>query len=151
MTIDADAADQGSYRLPTEAEWEYSCRAGTTTSRYVGTGLEILGRYDWYVVNSGRRTHLCGALLPNELGLFDMLGNVMEWCNDKYSEEKYKYNMKDVVKDEIQSESVGLDARYTRGGAFRSDPFTNRSCNCGWFDAWGRRSDIGLRPVRTSP
>lgn len=72
------------YRLPTEAEWEYACRAGSTTPRY-GELDEIA----WYLDNSGDRLHDMGGKLPNEWGLHDMLGNVWEWCFDRYSPEVY--------------------------------------------------------------
>ena len=72
------------YRLPTEAEWEYACRAGAGTSRYYGGSEELLGRYAWYSQNSRNRIWPCGRLKPNDFGLFDMLGNVYEWCQDIY-------------------------------------------------------------------
>src|SRR5262249_23284302 len=70
------------YRLPTEAEWEYACRAGTLTSRHYGEGQELLGRYAWFLGNSRDRAWPVGQKRPNDLGLFDMHGNVWAWCQE---------------------------------------------------------------------
>jgi len=88
MTIPADVLERIGYRLPTEAEWEYACRAGAMTSRYYGHSALLLGAYARYQANSQEHAWRCGELLPNDLGLFDMLGNEFEWTQDIYGVER---------------------------------------------------------------
>ncbi len=118
MVIPADALKRTGYRLPTEAEWEYACRAGAVTSRYYGSSPELLGRYAWYQANSGNRAHPCGSLLPNDFGLFDMLGNVFEWCQDRNA--SYRPSRKGLFIDDLSIDEFVSDGRVRicRGGAF---------------------------------
>ena len=84
MRLYPDYLRRTGYRLPTEAEWEYACRALATTARPYGETTALLGKYAWYMENSQQRWMLpVGSLKPNDFGLFDMLGNAMEWCQDR--------------------------------------------------------------------
>jgi len=78
------------YRLPTEAEWEYACKAGSNSDYHFGDDISQLGEYGWYSDNSNGSYHKIGTKKPNVLGLYDMHGNVSEWIIDTYSVDKYK-------------------------------------------------------------
>ncbi len=82
LALPADYLQRTGYRLPREMEWEYAARAGSTQSRYCGDADDVLGGYEWFMPLSGGRLHHVATLRPNDLGLFDMLGNAVEWCDD---------------------------------------------------------------------
>ena len=152
MTIPENVLERKGYRLPTEAEWEYACRAGAVTSRYYGLSEELLGQYAWYLANTrGDRARPCGSLLPNDLGLFDMLGNVYEWCNGLY--EFYPAGEGMMFDDNINTYESVKEAypRLLRGGAFGSQPAIVRSANRGRIAPSDRVASDGFRPSRTYP
>jgi len=112
------------YRLPTEAEWEYACRAGTSTRFNYGDdpGYSLLGNYAWYTANSGGWTQEVGQNPPNAWGLYDMHGNVWQWCQDWYDLHP------GGSQTDPQGPSVGT-FRILRGGSWLDDPaFCRAAC-----------------------
>ena len=83
MKVPADFLQRKGYRLPTEVEWEYASRAAAMTSRHYGLSVDLLEQYARYQANSHNHAWPCGSLMPNDLGLFDTLGNVYEWCQER--------------------------------------------------------------------
>ncbi|TRV04592.1 MAG: serine/threonine protein kinase [Microcystis wesenbergii Mw_QC_B_20070930_S4] len=113
------------YRLPTEAEWEYACRAGTTTRYYFGDNANQLGDYAWYSGNSNRTTHPVGQKKPNGWGLYDMSGNVWEWCEDDWHD-SYA-GAPDDGTAWLQNDNHSRTLKCLRGGSWFDDPFYCRS------------------------
>jgi formylglycine-generating enzyme required for sulfatase activity len=114
------------YRLPTEAEWEYACRAGTTTAYSFGASTEKLGDYGWFAGNSGEKYHKVGEKLANPWGLHDMHGNVAEWVLDAYDAGFYATLAGKASKDPIDWPHE-LYSRVVRGGSWDDDPELLRS------------------------
>lgn len=132
------------YRLPTEAEWEYACRAGINTAFSFGDEPGSLGASAWFTSNSGDQTHPVGEKKPNAWGLYDMHGNVWEWCSD-WSIEFPRGAVSDPA-----GAGKGSD-RVSRGGGWGSGALQCRSAIRG-DSAPSRRSDyLGFRVVLSSP
>jgi formylglycine-generating enzyme required for sulfatase activity/tRNA A-37 threonylcarbamoyl transferase component Bud32 len=148
MQIKTDHLKLGGYRLPTEAEWEYACRSGSVVSRYFGRSEELLPRYGWYQKNGEDRAWPVGRLRPNELGLFDMLGNALEWVEDPA--QLYVTGQRNYIENKSLLLINERMSRLFRGGAFPNAPVYLRCA--------GRDNDRpgnlgfagGFRPVRTS-
>lgn len=125
------------FDLPTEAQWEYACRAGTTTKYYWGDAMD--GTYAWYSGNSDSTTHPVGTRTPNAWGLYDMSGNVREWCRDRYRTLAYGA-------DPVGSASGSY--RVSRGGSWNSGSDRCASSYRDYYDPSGRNGNYGFRLVR---
>jgi formylglycine-generating enzyme required for sulfatase activity len=138
------------YRLPTEAEWEYACRAGAVTSRYYGETEELLPKYGWYLKNSGGRSWPVGSKKPNDLGLFDMHGNVFTWCQETFGVYPIAKSGK-VVEDKNDIDIANnRNTRVLRGGSYSNVPASNlRSAYRLSLAPTNRYDTVGFRPART--
>jgi formylglycine-generating enzyme required for sulfatase activity len=135
------------YRLPREAEWEYACRAGAVTSRYYGETEELLPKYAWYLKNSQEKWWPVGGLKPNDLGLFDMQGNVLTWCQGIHK--SYPRGEEPV---EDKEDIDGINFQYDcvmRGGSFVLRASVVRSAFRYNVQPTGGFTEFGFRPART--
>jgi len=131
------------YRLPTEAEWEYACRAGSEEKYCFGDDEAQLGEYAWYADNAEKVTHNVGTKKPNVWGLYDMHGNVWEWCLDRYAD-----NYTDTPCDGSAYAVASEKGRVLRGGSYNAD---TEKCTCTSrinLGSGGRNYFIGFRLVR---
>ncbi len=139
------------YRLPTEAEWEYACRAGSREDYSYGADPNLLSQHAWFADNAGKTTQPVGRKKPNAWGLFDMHGNVAEWCNDIYDAAYYGKSPAAHPRGPDDGERYVL-----RGGAWNSNAERCRSAarryeSPGFQDACFARDAIGFRCVRNAP
>ena len=151
-----EAEGEEVYRLPSEAEWEYACRAGTTTRWSFGDDEGQLGEYAWFRANASdvkeRYGHPVGTKLPNPWGLHDMHGNVTEWVQDLYESEYYSISSAvDPTGPAMASGSTGTSGdtyRVMRGGTFLNLPQDLRSAVRNWVGSVYNTGYVGVRLVR---
>ena len=132
-------------RLPSEAEWEYACRAGTNTRWSYGDDPAIFGDYAWFSGNSGNRVHAVGEKTPNAFGLYDMHGNAYEWCEDDYHS-TYEGAPTD---GSAWIESSRATYRVLRGGYSYGSAANCRSAARGYYTPGDRNYYNGVRFART--
>ncbi|MFD0939801.1 formylglycine-generating enzyme family protein [Pedobacter boryungensis] len=114
------------YRLPTEAEWEYACKAGSNEDYYFGNDSKKLNEYAWFNLNSEKKTHEVGLKKPNAWGLYDMLGNVAEWTYDEYRPDFYASSGQAEIKNPVAIADK-LYPLVIRGGSYEDDAKALRS------------------------
>ena len=136
------------YRLPTEAEWEFACRAGTVTSRYYGDSEVLLQDYAWHDPRAAGRPIPGGRLKPNDFGLFDMLGNCWEWCNNPYGRDYGNQTIDETLGGESVSND---DTRVVRGNSFPQGPEHSTCALRHRFNVTVRNIWVTVRPTRTLP
>lgn len=148
MTAAEDFLERSGYRLPTEAEWEFACRAGAESSRYFGATEALLSEYAWHQKNGNHHSHAVASLKPNDFGLFDMYGNAWEWCYDLY--QGYLSDFEVTAEDVPETKAVSATGRrILRGGSFRNLPPTARSAARVADRPSARVLNHSFRPVRT--
>lgn len=167
MTFPDDFLSRTGYRLPTEAEWEYVCKAGTTTERYFGQTDQLISRHAWTnrnsIVDSAVRLHPVGTLRPNGLGMFDILGNVMELCLTRHDLESSgertpgkegEFKVDDLEDPIDVANGVYSEARQLKGGSHLFEAYAARASHRDQYvRSYSSRPNpfIGFRVARTLP
>ena len=128
------------YRLPTEAEWEFAARGGNSSRGYKYSGSNSIGNVAWYDGNSSDRTHAVGTKSPNELGIYDMSGNVYEWCQDWYSSSYYGSSPRTNPKGPNSGSN-----RVRRGGSWGHDAGRCRVLSRSGYSPVHRDNSLGFR------
>jgi len=141
--VTTDPSKVVGYRLPTEAEWEYAARGGKKSKGYKYSGSDNVGDVAWYTSNSGNKTHEVGKKASNELGIYDMSGNVWEWCSDCYGD----YSSSAQTNPYNNSGSSRVD----RGGSCRNSATHTRVANRNYYSATDTNFNLGFRIARTVP
>lgn len=148
MHLEPNYLERTGYRLPTEAEWEFASRGGYTEARHFGFAPHLLDQYAWTAQNSGFRCHPIATRLPNDYGLFDMLGNAMEWCQDRRGKMKWATGV--LPDDAANLELIQAQDRMAgRGGAMLFQPLDARSAHRNDHAAGEHRVYLSFRIART--
>lgn len=134
-----------SYRLPTEAEWEYAAKGGSNSKGYVYAGSNNIDLVAWYRNNSAKNTHPVGKLAPNELGLYDMTGNVWQWCSDWFDGEYYIHSPE---RNPLGPDGTSDNYRVVRGGSWWYEAPHCRIVNRDRYPTDAKDDDVGFRLAR---
>ncbi len=135
------------YRLPTEAEWEYAARGGKFSQGYIYSGSDNIDDVAWFADNANNRAHPVGMKLPNELGLYDMTGNVGEFVSDAYDDTFYRFSPTDNPNN-AKEESSGLAHKSVRGSSFSYRADESENYRRDFASQSIIMADMGLRLVR---
>ncbi len=136
------------YRLPTEAEWEYACRSGSTSEYFFGDDPNELEEYAWFSTNNDKKTHASGKKKPNQWGLYDMYGNVTEMCADTYDPEFYS---KDDENGQSPVSTLPIGNHVIRGSSYFMDSFRSRSAARDRMNDGECNNHVGFRLVLVPP
>lgn len=139
------------YRLPTEAEWEYAARGGQLSERYIYAGSNSIEEVGWYSKKPRGRTHPVGKKKPNELGIYDMTGNVWEMCQDWYSKDYYQECHARGIIENPQGPQKASANKVVRGGSWRNSDYHSRVYSRNNFNPNLRSDSKGFRLCRSQP